>query len=62
MIAGIGLGELREFSGRMPVESAAIDDDAADRDAVAGVLEALSGLVSARYSATSVKPWRLRKL
>ena len=35
MIAGIGLGELGEFAGGMPVEPAAIDDDAADRDAVA---------------------------
>ena len=35
VIAGIGLGQLREFAGGVPVEPAAIDDDAADRDAVA---------------------------
>ena len=35
VIAGIGLGELGKFAGGVPVEPAAIDDDAADRDAVA---------------------------
>ena len=35
VIAGIGLGELGELAGGVPVEPAAIDDDAADRDAVA---------------------------
>ena len=35
VIAGIGFGQLRKFSRRAPVEAAAIDDDAADRDAVA---------------------------
>ncbi|MGY4242705.1 hypothetical protein ACVIIZ_004113 [Bradyrhizobium sp. USDA 4523] len=35
VIAGIGLGELREFAGGAPVEPPAIDDHAADRDAMA---------------------------
>ena len=35
VIAGIGLGQLRKFSGPAPVEPAAVDDDAADRDAMA---------------------------
>ena len=35
MIAGIGLGQGRKFAARLPVEAAAIDNDAADRNAVA---------------------------
>ncbi len=35
VIAGIGLGQLRELAGGVPVEPAAVDDDAADGDAVA---------------------------
>ena len=35
VIAGIGLGQDGKFAGRVPVEPAAVDDDAADRDAVA---------------------------
>jgi len=35
VVAGIGLGQLREFSGRMPVEAAAVDQHAADGDAMA---------------------------
>ena len=35
VIAGIRLGQRREFVGRLPVEAAAVDDRAADGDAVA---------------------------
>ncbi len=35
VIAGIGLGELRKFTRADPVESAAVDDHAADRNPVA---------------------------
>jgi len=35
MIAGIGFGKLRKFAAGVPVEPAAVDDDATDRDAVA---------------------------
>ena len=35
VIAGIGFGQHRKLAGSVPVEPAAIDDDAADRDAVA---------------------------
>ncbi len=35
VIAGIGFGQHRKFAGRAPVEPAAVDDHAADRDAVA---------------------------
>jgi hypothetical protein len=35
VISGIGLGQHRKLAGTAPVEPAAIDDDAADRDAVA---------------------------
>ena len=35
VVAGIGLGQRRELAGVLPVEAAAVDQDAADRDAVA---------------------------
>ena len=35
VIAGIGFGQHRKFAGSVPVEPAAIDDHAADRDAMA---------------------------
>ena len=35
VISGIGLGQHRKFAGGAPVEPAAIDDDAADGDAMA---------------------------
>ncbi len=35
VISGIGLGQNRKFAGSAPVEPAAVDDDAADGDAVA---------------------------
>ena len=34
MVRRVGLDELRESSGRLPVELAAVHDDAADRRAV----------------------------
>ena len=35
VVAGVGLGHGREFAGCLPVEAAAVDQDAADRDAMA---------------------------